>query len=82
MELHQDSRNIKTFSIHVGLGRYKRLNFGISSAAEVFQNTLSTALEGLQGIRNISDDIIVFEQNQKEHDKNLKKVLKRLAEKI
>ena len=81
LELHPDSRNITTFSTHVGLRRYKRLNFGISSAAEVFQNTLSTALEGLQGVRNISDDIIVFGQNREEHDKNLSKVFKRLAEK-
>lgn len=81
LELHPDSRNITTFSTHVGLRRYKRLNFGISSAAEVFQNTLSTALEGLQGVRNISDDIIVFGQNREEHDKNLEKVFKRLVEK-
>ena len=81
LKLHPDSRNITTFSTHVGLRRYKRQNFGISSAAEVFQNTLSTALEGLQGVRNISDDIIVFGQNREEHDKNLKKVFKRLAEK-
>ena len=32
-------------------------------------NTISTALEGLQGVRNISDDIIVFGQNQKERVK-------------
>ena len=81
LELHPDSRNITTFSTHVGLRRYKRLNFGISSAAEVFQNTLSTALERLQGVRNISDDIIAFGQNREEHDKNLEKVFKRLAEK-
>ena len=60
---------------------YDDINDWISSAAEVFQNTLSTALEGLQGVWNISDDIIVFGQNQKEHDKNLEKVFKRLEEK-
>ena len=27
LELHPDSRNITTFSTHVGLRRYKRLNF-------------------------------------------------------
>ena len=41
------SRNVTTFTTHVGLRRYKRLNFGINSAAEIFQNTISTALEGL-----------------------------------
>lgn len=80
LELHPESRNIPTFSSHVGLRRYKRLSFGISSAAEVFQNTLSTALEGLRGVRNISDDIIVFGENQLEHDKNLEAVFKRLSE--
>lgn len=63
LELHPESRNITTFSTHVGLRRYKRLSFGILSADEVFQNTLSTALEGLRGVRNISDDIIVFGEN-------------------
>lgn len=80
LELHPESRNITTFSTHVGLRRCKRLSFGTSFAAEVFQNTLSTALEGLRGVCNISDDIIVFGENQLEHDKNLEAVFKRLSE--
>ena len=65
LELSEDSRNINTFTTHVGLRRYKRLSFGVSSAAEIFQNTLSNALEGLDGVRNISDDIIVFGRTRK-----------------
>ena len=34
--LHSDSRLLTTFSTHVLLFRYKRLNFGLSSAAEIF----------------------------------------------
>ncbi|VDI15406.1 Hypothetical predicted protein [Mytilus galloprovincialis] len=60
---------------------YTRLSFGVSSAAELFQNTLSNALEGLDGVRNISDDIIVFGRNQDEHDKRLEKLFARLKEK-
>ena len=75
------SRNVTTFTTHVGLRRYKRLNFGINSAAEIFQNTISTALEGLEGVRNISDDIIVYGRNQNEHDERLEAVLKRLQDK-
>jgi hypothetical protein len=63
-----------------GVTTYKQLSFGISSAAEVFQNTLCTALEGLRGVRNISDDI-VFGQNREEHDKNFEAVFKHLNEK-
>ena len=36
--LAEESRYITAFSTHDGLWRYKRLNFGISSASEVFQN--------------------------------------------
>lgn len=39
-ELALESRYITTFSTHMGLMRYKRLNFGISSAAEIFQNVI------------------------------------------
>ena len=80
LELSEDSRNITTFTTHVGLRRYKRLSFGVSSAAEIFQNTLSNVLKGLDGVRNIADDIIVFGRNQEEHNKRLCKLFERLKE--
>jgi hypothetical protein len=55
----------------VALRRYTRLSFGVSSAAEIFQKTLSNALEGLDGIRSISNDSIVFGRNQEEPDVRL-----------
>ena len=79
--LSPQSRNVTTFTTHVGLRRYKRLSFGINSAAEIFQNAIQNALEGLEGVRNISDDIIVFGCNQQEHDQRLEATLKRLQEK-
>lgn len=81
LELSEKSRNITTFTTHVGLRRYKRLSFGINSAAEIFQNTLCTALEGIEGVKNISDDIIVFGSTQKDHDTRLAATLKRLQDK-
>lgn len=81
LELNQSSRYITTFSTHVGLRRYKRLIFGLSSSAEIFQNALQNALSGLDGVRNISDDIIVFGKSQEEHDRNLEAVFARLKEK-
>lgn len=36
LELDHASRSITTFNTHVGIIRYKRLNFGISSASEIF----------------------------------------------
>lgn len=80
LELHPDSRYITTFTTHLGLRRYKRLSFGISSAAEVFQNAIYQTLQGLKGVKNLSDDIIVYGTSQLEHDNNLRALFKRLKE--
>ena len=80
VELAPESRNITTFTTHVGLRRYKRLIFGISSAAEKFQSIIRDSLEGLPGVRNLSDDIIIFAKTQDEHDDRLKSTLQRLRE--
>ena len=58
LELAPESRYITTFSTHKGLYRYKRLLFGLSSAAEVFQHTIQNVLSGIPNVKNISDDII------------------------
>ncbi|KAL5018211.1 hypothetical protein ScPMuIL_003933 [Solemya velum] len=81
VELAPESRYITTFTTHVGLRRYKRLIFGISSASEKFQAIVGDCLEGLEGVKNISDDIIVFAKDQKSHDERLHKVFQRLREK-
>ena len=78
LELHPDSRDITVFSTHIGLFRYKRLNFGIKSAAEIFQKTIESVVQGISNCRNISDDIIVFGNTQEIHDKTLHEVLQRL----
>jgi hypothetical protein len=63
---------VTTLSLHpCRLRRYKRLNFGITSAAEIFKNIIRETLEGLNGCINI----LVYGSNQQEHDNNLKSVL-------
>ena len=81
LELALESRYITTFSTHMGLMRHKRLNFGISSAAEIFQNVIRETLEGIDGAINISDDILVFGMTHSEHNQRLKAVIQRLREK-
>lgn len=78
--LHPDSRKITTFSTHVGLYRYKRLNFGMSCSAEIFQKRVSDVLSGIPGTRNFSDDIYVGGKDVKEHNERLERVLRRLQE--
>ena len=45
LELDEASRYITTFSTNIGLFRYKRLNYGTTAAAEIFQYTLQTQLQ-------------------------------------
>ena len=81
LELDEASRYITTFSTNIGLFRYKHLNYGTNAAAEIFQYTLQTQLQGLSGVKNIADDIIVYGATRSEHDENLDKCLKRLSDK-
>ena len=77
-ELTPDSREITTFVTHCGLFRYKKLLFGVNSASEQYQREIQTALAGIDGQENISDDIIVHDKDHAEHDANLELVIKRL----
>ena len=79
--LDEDSRYITTFTTHMGLWRYKRLNFGMCCASEIFQNAIRETLGGISGVLNASDDILVYGKSPEEHDKNLQQVLLRLREK-
>ena len=62
----------------MGLYWYKRLIFGVNSAAEVFQQTIQTVLEGSKGAKNIREDIIVHGRDEEEHDQVLAETLKDL----
>jgi 4-hydroxyphenylpyruvate dioxygenase-like putative hemolysin len=53
---------------------------GISSASEEFQKTIESIISNIPKVRNISDDIIVFGDNEEDHDKYLHQVLQRLEE--
>lgn len=81
IELDEQSRYITSFSTDSGLYRYKRLIFGICSASESFQNIISQVFADIEGVKNISDDIIVFGDTAEIHDQRLEKVMQRLKEK-
>ncbi|KAL1469094.1 hypothetical protein MTO96_004823 [Rhipicephalus appendiculatus] len=72
LELGASSRVITTFSTHAGLFRYKRLNFRINSAAEVFQDTIQQVLANIPNVLNVSDDILVHGKTEREHDEALR----------
>ena len=78
IELAEESRYLTVFSTHAGLFRYKRLNFGVNSAAEVFQHLIQSALQGLEGTLNISDDILIYATTEDELQQRLHACMQRL----
>ncbi|CAF0866872.1 unnamed protein product [Brachionus calyciflorus] len=75
-----ESRYVTVFSTHIGLFQYKRLNFGINCAAEIFQNQVQEAIKDIKNTKNISDDIIIHGKTKLEHDNALHALFKRLEE--
>ena len=80
LELAPESRDITTFAVHNGIYRYKRLFFGVSSASEQYQYEIAKVIAGIEGVENISDDIIVHGPNQETHDRRLHATLQRLRD--
>ena len=48
--------------------------------AEIFQHALQQSLQGIQGVCNIADDIILHGRTREEHDTALRNCLHRLFE--
>ena len=80
LELAEESRYITTFATHLGLYRYKRLFFLVSTLPVRFsRKKVIQALAGIKGAINISDDILCFGSDQQ--DQNLHAIFRRLCEK-
>ena len=79
LPLEEESRLLTTFVTPFGRYCFNRLPFGICSAPEIFQQTLSKILEGLEeGTICQMDDILVRGIDQPVHDRHLRAVLRRL----
>ena len=86
VSLDEQSSYLTTFNTPYGRYRWKRMPFGISSAPEEYQRRMNEALQNLNGVVVIADDILVYGEgsNDKEalinHDTNLCKLLQRCRE--
>ena len=87
VELDEESSFLTTFTTPWGRYRWCRMPFGLRCASEEFQRRLHMALEGLEGVRAIADDILVYgvgatqEEAMKDHDVKLRSLLERCREK-
>ncbi|CAB4029473.1 Transposon Ty3-I Gag-Pol [Paramuricea clavata] len=60
VKLHAESSKLVTFNSPLGRYKFLRLPFGINSAPEVFQRRMTQALEDIEGVAVIVDDILVW----------------------
>ena len=87
IQLDDASSDLTTFGTPWGRYRWLRLPFGISPSSEEFQRRLEEALEGLNGVKPIHDDILIYgcgdsdEEAMADHDKNLEAFFQRCREK-
>lgn len=80
VKLARSSQELTTFITPFGRYCFTRLPFGITSAPEYFQKRMSEILDGLPGVVNMMDGILVFGSDKAQHDERVKKVMNRLAE--
>ena len=62
--LEEDSSYLTTFASTFGRYRWLRMPFGIALAQEIFQSRLEPALSGLEGVRAIVGDLVVFGEGE------------------
>ena len=75
IKVDRESSNLLTFAATMGRFRFRRLPYGIHSASEVFQKTVSSIISDIQGSANSQDDIVIWGKTLAEHDNHLRKVL-------
>ena len=80
MEVEESSRQYLTINTHLGLFRYRRLPFGISTAPAIWQKAMSIVLQGCQKVVYYIDDILVTGQTRQEHEENVDRVFQRLEQ--
>ena len=78
--LAERSRLLTTFITSFGRFCFNKLPFGILSAPQLFQRTMSVILSGLPGVLCHTDDVLTFGSNQAENDVRLADVLTRIQE--
>ena len=79
VRLADSARDLTAMITPIGLYRWKRLPFGLSSAPSAFQKIITDILTGCEGARNLLDDLIICGSTLPEHDQRLRAVLHALT---
>ena len=75
LHLHEDSKELLTVNTHKGLFQQNRLQYGVHSAAGIFQKEMEKRLTGIPFTVARMDDILISGKSGEEHLQNLEKVI-------
>ena len=76
VELDEESQLLTTFNSPFGRYCYQRMPFGLVMSQDVYQSRIDQIVEQCPGVVGIADDMVVYGQSEKEHDRNLHKLMK------
>lgn len=78
LELDKSSEELLTVNTHMGLFRYRRLCYGVSSSPAIFQSVMDRILAGIPNVVCRIDDILITAPDDVRHFQTLNEVLTRL----
>ena len=77
-----ESSDLLTFATTFGRYKFKRMPYGIHSASELFQLEISKIIEGISGVANSQNDIIIWADTKETHHARVQQVLKRIRDSV
>jgi hypothetical protein len=72
------SKPYLVINTHQGLYMYNRLPFGVASAPAIFQKTMDSVLQGIQGVLCYIDDILISSKDEESHLNTLAQIFTQL----
>lgn len=75
--VNKQSQELLTINSHIGLFKYPRLPYGISSSPAIFQSIMEQILKGQEFVGVYLDDYMISGKNKSECIKNVELVLQR-----
>ena len=81
IHVEKKSQLLTTFRTPFGRYCWLRLPFGLIVSQDIFQSRMDQHIDGLTGVVSIADDIVVFGENEEDHDRNLTNLMKQAERK-
>ncbi|XP_065318831.1 uncharacterized protein LOC135926829 [Gordionus sp. m RMFG-2023] len=79
--LKEEIRKLLTITTPKGLFAFCRLPFGLSVSASIFQRTMASVFQGLEGVFYYMDDVLITGVTPEQHNQRLEEVFKRKQDK-